>query len=537
MLRDQNSTAEVTRLSYREVNDAARSIAILLSRSCDIGDRVLLLHPPGPEFLVSLAACWYAGLVPVPAPLPSGGKNHLMPATGIALDADVSVVLTDSQHFGVVSDWIGQDGLHRVRCVSTAAAARLPPQELAPVPINGTAPAYLHYADDPAGDPKGVVVSHAELRHRLAAVARGFRLTERSDFAGVLPAHGGLHHLTMQLTPLFLGSTSYLLPATPVHRRPRLWLESLDRYDAEVCWADPEVYHLCAWRMPEADTSSLDLSRLRHAFTTVEERHREAFHWFTTRFAESGFGPETVVPHLGVPEAPLLAVGAVTTTADELDVRVVDPVTSVEVPEDAVGEIWLRGNTVSTRYWRRDEESAGRFGGRTADGERGFFRTGQMGVLKSGWLDVIGPTDEMITVHGNHFSPQEIELLVGRLDESFGGLSGSVFSIPAPQDQLVVLQEVPPEKSDVELAMLADSVKSVVGRRLGVRIANVVLVPPDTVRRTPAGAVRRTLMRELFLADALYACYEELDAEVHRNYRRATTDRSCAPAETARQQH
>lgn len=456
-----------------------------------------------------------------------------MPATGISLDADVAVVLTDSQHFGVVSDWIGQDGLDRARCLSTATAARLSPNAWEATPVAATSPAYLHYAADPAGDPKGVVVSHAELLHRLAAVARGFGLTERSDFAGVLPAHGGLHHLTVQLAPLYLGSTSYLLPATTVYRRPRLWLECLDRHGVEVCWADPEVYHLCAWRMPEEETPALDLSRLRHACTTVEERHREAFDWFTTRFADSGFGPETVVPYFGMAEAPLVAVGAVTTGPGELDVRVVDPDTSVEVPAGGIGEVWLRGATVASRYWRREEESATRFGSTTADGESGFFRTGLMGVFESGWLDVIGPIDEMLTIHGSHFCPQEIELLVGRLDESLGGLSGSVFSIPAPQDELVVLQEVPPEKSDVELAMLADSVKSVVGRRLGVRVANVVLVPPDSVRRTATGSVRRTLMRELFLADALPVRYEELDAEVCRYYRRGTTP-TVAPADAKR---
>ena len=83
-------------LSYGEVDRRSRAVAAALQAERAAGERVLLLYPPGLDFVAAFFGCLYAGVVAVPIPPPHPARpGRSLPRLGaIARDAEVRFVLT-----------------------------------------------------------------------------------------------------------------------------------------------------------------------------------------------------------------------------------------------------------------------------------------------------------------------------------------------------------------------------------------------------------------------------------------------------------
>jgi acyl-CoA synthetase (AMP-forming)/AMP-acid ligase II len=207
------------------------------------------------------------------------------------------------------------------------------------------------------------------------------------------------------------------------------------------------------------------------------------------------------------PARPIVSCGPPT---DACQIRVVDPESRRLLADGHLGEIWLRGPSISTGYWNRDD--SGTFGAVTADGDGGYLRTGDLGVFHDGELYVHGRLKEMIISNGRNVYPQDIEHEL-RAQHPELGKAGAVFGVPADVatgggESVVVVHEVPgmPEE---RLRALAGRIRRTVGREFGVGVGTVALLRPGTVLRTTSGKVRRAAMRDLFRDGGLTVLYQE----------------------------
>ncbi|RKI67441.1 hypothetical protein D7X55_13645, partial [Corallococcus sp. AB049A] len=89
---------EETTWSASELDVRARRIASALSERGAAGERVLLLYPPGLDYIAGFFGCLYAGAVAVPAypPDPMRLERTLPRLRAIIQDAKATVVLTTS---------------------------------------------------------------------------------------------------------------------------------------------------------------------------------------------------------------------------------------------------------------------------------------------------------------------------------------------------------------------------------------------------------------------------------------------------------
>ncbi|MEQ4299797.1 fatty acyl-AMP ligase [Plantactinospora sp. B6F1] len=565
-----------TSLTYAELDRAARSTAAWLGRRCRPGDRALLLYPTGLEFVAGFLGCLYAGVIPVPVPLPANYRHHADRTSAIARNADVAVVLTGPENLRAVDDWMLQEGLDHLAFAATdldapgAVADATDPGPGAdaadpggPAAVAGWLPyparpddiAFLQYTSGSTSDPKGVMVTHGNVLHNIGSVHRTLGWTDQTRFCSWLPLYHDMGLIAMLIAPLLLGSTAVLIRPNDFLKRPHLWLEAIDRYGAEVACAPNFAYDLCARLLSDEQVAGLDLSRWRYACNGAEPVDPATLERFAARFAPAGFRYESFLPTYGLAEATLCVTGArptgrpVTAHVDPdalardvfaplpapaglalvgsgrvngLDVRIIDPGTSTVLPDGRVGEVWIRGGSVTRGYWGDPEATRRAFGAVTADGDGGFLRTGDLGVFDDGELYVTGRIKEMMIVHGRNLYPHDLEREVREVAEAFAGLPCAVFSVPAPREEIVVVQELRTRSRDaVEIAGLAGAVKSTLSRILGLRVANVVFVRVGQVRRTTSGKIQRTMMRELFVSGVLDATYEDLDPEVRQRYRAA----------------
>jgi long-chain acyl-CoA synthetase len=93
----------------------------------------------------------------------------------------------------------------------------------------------------------------------------------------------------------------------------------------------------------------------------------------------------------------------------DVELRIVDPESHRDLAEGEVGEIWVKSAQNMKGYWRNPEATAECYPeGRGADG-RGWFRTGDAGYLRGGYLFIHDRVKDMIVSGGENVYPAEIE--------------------------------------------------------------------------------------------------------------------------------
>ncbi|MFI1996538.1 fatty acyl-AMP ligase [Actinoplanes sp. NPDC020271] len=516
--------------TYEQLDRAARGYAAWMQERLPRGSRVLLLHPNGLDFVAAFYGCIYAAMIAVPAPLPGRHRHHRHRVATISTDADVSAVLTTSAHLGEVRLWAEASGLGHLPIASGDEPGFGNPAGWTAVPPDRAAPALLQYTSGSTGDPKGVVVTHDNILYNLRSCARGLDWPEQWRVGGWVPLY---HDLAMQgLLNMTVLRGSYVLLMEPISfvRHPVRWLRTMAEHDLQVTFAPNFAYELCTERISDDEVATLDLSGWRIAGNASEPVNPAVLKAFAGKFAPAGFRPEVFAPIYGMAEAtgyiagevgrepvvrvaglapgdPVREITGCGTPNEACEIRVVDPESRHVRPGGQVGEIWVRGRSVAPGYWNRTDAA---FDAVTADGEGGFLRTGDLGMLADGELYVYGRLKETLIVRGRNLYPQDVEQEL-RAQHPELGRCGAVFSgQPAGAGDaqgVIVTHEVTNVARD-RLPELAAELRHTVGREFGVQVSTVVLLRPGAVLRTTSGKIRRSAMRELFHEGRLAALYQ-----------------------------
>ncbi|WP_238432040.1 fatty acyl-AMP ligase [Streptomyces cavernae] len=551
-LRDQG---EPEHLTYTTLDRRARALAV---RLCELGAQgrpVLLLYPPGTEFLVAFVGCLYAGAIAVPAPMPGDRGERLQRVSGILKDTASSLVLTDSEHAADTSLWLAVSGRGETVCLATdledtagtsddahADAWRAPrtgPDDLA----------FLQYTSGSTSSPRGVMVTHRNLLANQEALQRLLGTSAADRFSNWLPHYHDMGLIAHVLHPLWLGTHCVQLSPVSFIKRPVRWLRSIGEYGLTVGGGPNFCYDLCTRRVTDAHLGELDLSSWRLALCGAEPVRAQTLDAFARRFAPAGLRAASLYPGYGLAEATLvvsggepgaparrLTVDAAGLEHDELrapaadvptrtligsgrvhdfDLRVVDPLAHVELPPGRVGEIWLRGDSVAQGYWHRPLESDDTFHAQLADEPGDFLRTGDLGAVDDGELYITGRLKEVIILNGRNIYPQDVEWAIREIGPALAAGHGAAFTVDADREQLVVIHEArAPQADTARLRTLARSIQTLVGKDFDVPAGNVVLVRPGTVRRTTSGKIQRNLMRTLFLRGEISPLHDVLDPAV-----------------------
>jgi acyl-CoA synthetase (AMP-forming)/AMP-acid ligase II len=536
-------SGSAVRWSYAQLDKEARSRAAWLRERLPTGSRVLLLHPNGLEFAAALFGCMYAGMIAVPAPLPGRYQHHRRRLAAIAADSGAAAVLTTATELAEVRDWAAESAGPALPVVAGDEPGFADSADWREPGLDRSTTAMLQYTSGSTGDPKGVVLQHDQILFNTVEGTTALQWGGRSG--GWLPLYHDMGITSQLLWPLLRGESAVLMTPTMFVRRPVQWLRMIDAHGINVSFAPNFAFELCVRKISDQDAAELDLSRWNLAGCGSEPIDPRVLNAFVAKFAVSGFRAEALAPAYGMAEATVyisgrpgrppvtrranldaLAGGEFTlATQDQqarevvscgpptgaCEIRVVDPESLEVLPEGRLGEIWLRGRSISPGYWGRDDNSD-TFDAVTADGDGGYLRTGDLGVLYDGEIYVHGRLKEMIIVHGRNIYPQDIEQEL-RAQHPELGKAGAVFgdagSVPGGHSEsVVVTHEVSVVPAD-RLRTLASEIRHTVGREFGVGVTTVALLRSGTVPRTTSGKVRRSAMRDLFHKGDLTPLYQD----------------------------
>ncbi len=176
-----------------------------------------------------------------------------------------------------------------------------------------------------------------------------------------------------------------------------------------------------------------------------------------------------------------------------LEMKVVDPVTRAELPERHVGELLLRGTSVTPGYYKRPDATAALF-------HDGWLCTGDLAYLVDGELVLCGRIKDVIIVGGRNVFPEDIERACGTLE---GVRAGNVIAFGVEgykgKESVVVVAEVRTE----DPAQVREALHHRTLEVCGLPPRDVMLVKPGTLPKTSSGKLQRAKCRDLYLDEAL----------------------------------
>jgi len=196
---------------------------------------------------------------------------------------------------------------------------------------------------------------------------------------------------------------------------------------------------------------------------------------------------------------------------EDHELRIVEPETGAELPDGAIGEIWVSGSSVAAGYWQNTSETAAVFSElQSEEGTDRFLRTGDLGFLEAGELFVTGRIKDLIKLHGLSHYPQDIEQRVEATVSEVRPGCCVAFSFPIDGvEKLAIVAEVRKEVLAGDASAQASDLRTVIGAiRLaladyGLPVAAVVLVPARHVAKTTSGKLIRVEVRRSFIAGEL----------------------------------
>jgi acyl-CoA synthetase (AMP-forming)/AMP-acid ligase II len=539
-------------VTFAALHEAASSIAIGLRQRLQPGERVLLLYPPGLEFVEAFLAVLYVGAVAVPVPLPHRANRENSAVPKLLADARPAAVLTSRELLARVTEALTSAGSHLLpmtadrttRSGSGADLALLNRDLALPEPESL---AVLQYTSGSTSAPRGVMITHADVAKNAALIAQAARLDTSSVWVSWLPHFHDLGLFGAICTPICGGFRGVLLPPMTVVNQPVRWLEAIAKYRGTMSVAPNFAYELCVARIAKEEAEGLDLSSWRVAGCAAEPIRMQTLRAFAERFAEFGFRPEAQTPFYGLAEATLLVsagtVGA-GQTAIELSpsalrehrakaphrseravvipscgraapgfrVTIVEPDTRRPRGTDEIGEIWLTGPTIGRGYWNRPQESAGVFAACLADGTGPFLRTGDLGFVRDGSLYVTGRVKDLMIIRGQNIYPQDLELTAREALPGAGQVVAFALDAVDTGHAVIVLEQ--PREASLDAGLALQTVRDAIWSAHGVELERIVLTTRGAVPRTSSGKLQRSRARQSLLEGALPVLAEwRADAE------------------------
>ncbi|MDY4300243.1 non-ribosomal peptide synthetase [Pseudomonas salmasensis] len=505
-------------LSYRDLDQRARTIAAALQANAGVGERAVLLFPSGPDYVAAFFGCLYAGVIAVPAyPPESTRRHHQERLLSIISDAEPRLLLTIAS----LSEGLAQiENAPTVLSVDTLEAQA---DQWVEPDLKADDIAFLQYTSGSTALPKGVQVSHGNLVANEVLIRRGFGIDLNPDDVIVswLPLYHDMGLIGGLLQPIFSGVPCVLMSPAYFLGRPLRWLEAISEYGGTISGGPDFAYRLCSERVSESAVERLDLSRWRVAYSGSEPIRLDTLERFAEKFAACGFTPNNFFASYGLAEATLFVAGgsrgrgipalrldeqalaanraepgqgpaimSCGTHQPDHAVLIADPHTLTELPDQCVGELWATGPSIAHGYWRNPEASAKTF---VQHAGRTWLRTGDLGFIRDGEVYITGRLKDLLIVRGHNLYPQDIEQTIEREVEVVRKGRVAAFAVDdqglegigiAAEISRSVQKILPPEA-------LIKAIRQAVAEACQQAPSVVVLLNPGALPKTSSGKVQR----------------------------------------------
>lgn len=515
-------------ISWAELHDDARAMAAgLQSLGVGEGDHVAIMGPTTRSLVTAIQAVWLAGgvLVMLPLPMRMGSLDQFIAQTRDRIRfSRSSMVILDPQLAEFIDHQPGDPTFLSYADLSSDATGQTAADWKRPT-ADADALAVLQFTSGSTSEPKGVMLAHRQLCANIDGCYEAAEMTLDDTVVSWLPLYHDMGLIGLLTIPMTSGCGLVQGAPQDFLSKPARWMQWVSDLDGTIT-AGPNFAFALATRSLRR-SEGLDLSRLRIVLNGAEPIDADGFRGFLEAGAAFGLDAGAAFPAFGMAEVciagsfPKPGAGLQTDIVDAaalehqriaspveagtdgarelaklgspipgLEMRVVDDVTGEVLEDRRVGELQIRGTSLTLGYYERPDATAALF-----DGE--WLHTGDLAYLVDGQVVMCGRIKDVIIIGGRNIYPQDIEQVVGRVDDVRAG-NVIAFGVEGAHSKqhIVVVAETRSDEADA----LSKAISRVVTTDIGVPPREVVLVPPGTVPKTSSGKLQRSACRASYLA-------------------------------------
>lgn len=405
-------------LTYPDVELQASALAAGLQKlGLQSGDRIALLLPNIPAFVISFFAAMKAGLIVVPVNVRRHSTevlsrlNKTAPKALITFSDPANYWGVD--HLEIVNELHPQlPGLDHLITISEPKGNALPWVELlaetAALHIfqaGASTPAAIIHTLGKSGSPRGAVLTHGGLVRNAAAIAEALDCTAEDKFLGTLPFSN-----TFGLTATILACTvaSAQLVCMPKYH-PDEALNLIEREEITVHHGVPTMF---AMELNLPNFNSKNCSSLRTGIMSgapcppelVKRVRTEMGMNLLLAYGLTEASPAVTMTRLD--DGPVTATETVGRPHEGVEIKVVDPA-GRSLPAGEEGELCVRGYNVMLGYWEDPLATS------QAIDQDGWLHTGDLAIIDpNGPVHIVGRVDDVINRAGFKIYPGNVEMVL-----------------------------------------------------------------------------------------------------------------------------
>jgi fatty-acyl-CoA synthase len=511
---------------WSQLHEDARAMAAALqARGVQPGDHVALLGPTSRGLVTAIQATWLAGATVVVLPLPMrlGSFEEFVSQTRARVaSADSTLVVMDGDLAAFLEAAPGDPP----RALFSELIGRGDDLEIPPP--DPTRLAIVQFTSGSTSDPKGVMLTDRNILANLDGVMEGVNFDRDSDvIVSWLPLYHDMGLLGLLTIPMITGIPLALAGPQDFMSSPARWVEWMSHYGGTATAGPNFSYALSARALRRLN--GLDLSKWRIALNGAEPVDPATVDAFCQAGAAHGLHKGAAFPAFGMAEVtiggtfPEPGSGLRTDIVDrrvlesdryaapsvegpgtralallgrpvgDLEIRICDPRSGSPMIEREVGELQIRGTSVTSGYYKHPEATAAAFVGE-------WLKTGDLAYTVDGELVVCGRIKDVIIVGGRNVFPEDVERAVASVE---GVRAGNViaFGVSGRRGREAVV--VVAETRSLDPQPIRRAVVARVLDAVGLPPEEVVLVPPGSLPKTSSGKLQRSLCRDRYLEATL----------------------------------
>ncbi len=517
-------------ITFTELKERALKVASSLQGlGLKPSQAVAIMLPSSAEYFYTFFGILIAGGIPVPIyppARPSQLEEHMQRHTRILENAQAAILITIPEAKLVAQ--LLKSHVQNIKEIVTAGELLQASNPPALPKLHSDDIAFIQYTSGSTGDPKGVMLSHANLLANIRAMGQTVKASSTDVFISWLPLYHDMGLIGAWLGSLYHASLFVVMSPLSFLSKPERWLWAIHHYKGTISAAPNFAYEYVLHRLKDSSLEGLDLSSWRAAFNGAEAVSPVTIKRFSDFFETFGFDPKSMTPVYGLAESsvglvfppmkrgPLIdhidrdsfmkdkiAKPVPLTHSDALEfvtsglpiigheIRVVDE-TGKELPERHEGALQFRGPSSTRGYYNNPAKTQDLF-------DEDWLNTGDQAYIAEGELYLTGRIKDIIIRAGRNIYPDQLEKAVGNIE----GVRKGCVAIFGTRDKrsgterLVILAETKVKDEQTRESMRS-KITELSADMLGAAADEVVLSEPGSVLKTSSGKIRRDASRILY---------------------------------------
>ena len=527
MYEDDNSGKAI---SYQALYEKALKIAFSLQ---DLGLRpssaVAIMLPTCAEYFYSFYGILLAGGIPVPIYPPARAsqlEEHVKRHTHILNNCETTILITVPEA-KVVAQLLKSNTQELQHIITPEQLLDTEVTNYSLPHVHEDDTAFIQYTSGSTGDPKGVVLTHANLLANIRAMGEAVEASSKDVFVSWLPLYHDMGLIGSWLGSIYHASVFVVMSPLSFLSKPQRWLWAIHQYKGTLSASPNFAYEYTLHRLKNSDLKGLDLSSWRLAFNGAEAVSPVTMRNFCEHFKHYGFKETSMTPVYGLAESsvglvfPPLHRGALVDhiqrdlfmkekiakpTQDKIgldfvssgsalkghEIRIVDEL-GHELPPRHEGSLQFKGPSSTKGYYKNESKTNELL-------DKGWLNTGDQAYMAEGELFITGRVKDIIIRAGRNIYPDQLEKAIGHIEGIRKGCV-AIFGIKdesSGTERLIILAETKEMEERIREELI-HKITTLSGELLGAIADKVVLAETGAVLKTSSGKIRRSATKELYI--------------------------------------